>query len=123
MKFDSIRSQIERRSGGKFHSRDCWTAYRSRNKQTRLAKLLKQQYGLTVAEYEAMVTAQGGVCGVCQRSPAEAGQSRLAVDHDHATGRVRGLLCTPCNLGLERFRDDPLLLASAIRYLGRQSAG
>lgn len=119
--FDSIRSQIERRSGGKFHSRECWRIWRAANRQTRLEKLLKQQYGMTQAEYDGLVESQGGVCGICRRSPAEAGLPRLVVDHDHVTGHVRGLLCTTCNLGLERFRDDPALLASAIRYLGHRS--
>jgi hypothetical protein len=121
--FDSIRSQITRRGGGKFHNRECWAAWRKRTAQTRLAKLLKQQYGMTESEYEALLTIQGGVCGICRRSPEEAGQPRLVVDHDHATGRVRGLLCSMCNQGLGRFQDSPALLASALSYLGRRSDG
>jgi hypothetical protein len=117
--FDAIRSQIERRSGGKFHSRNCWKAWRSLNRQTRLAKLLKQLYGMTEADYQKLLTSQGGVCGICRHSPAEIGESRLVVDHDHATGRVRGLLCRMCNLGLGRFRDSPTLLRSAVKYLTR----
>jgi len=118
IEFDSIRSQIERRSGGKFHSRDCWRAYRAANKQTRLAKLLRAEHGMTVAEYEALLTRQGGVCSICGRAPAEVGRKRLVVDHDHVTGRVRGLLCDPCNLGLGAFADDTGRLVSAVRYLG-----
>jgi hypothetical protein len=121
VKFDSIRSQIERRSGGKFHSRPCLYVYRAANRQSRLAKLLKQQYGMTVAEYTAMLQSQGGVCGICRCLPEQTGLRRLVVDHDHATGRVRGLICQSCNLGLGRFKDDPSILVSAIKYLGRHS--
>ena len=120
--FDSIKSQIERRSGGKFHSRECWKEWRAANRQTRLEKLLKQQYQLTTAQYQELLKAQGGACGICQCSPEEAGQSQLVVDHDHVTGRVRGLLCQACNLGLGRFRDNPMLLRLAASYLDRQSA-
>lgn len=74
--FDSIRSQIERRNGGKFHSRDCWKAWRERTKQTRLEKLLKALYAMTLADYTALLEAQGGVCGICRRSAAEAGRLR-----------------------------------------------
>ena len=70
---------------------------------------------VTDAEYEALLEAQGGVCRICQ-GPDTSGRS-LAVDHDHASGRVRGLLCGRCNLGLGTFKDDPALLAAAIEYL------
>lgn len=117
MTFESIRSQIERRNGGKFHDRECWRTWRARNKQTRLAKLLKAQYNLTLAEYQSLYDAQDGACGICRYSANMDGPNRLVVDHDHVTGRVRGLLCRSCNLGLGNLKDDPSLLASAIRYL------
>lgn len=116
--FESIRSQIERRSGGKFHNRECWKSWRALNKQTRLAKLLAT-YGLTPTTYQSLYDAQGGVCGICRYSGAVDGPDRLAVDHDHATGRVRGLLCRACNVGLGHFGDDPSILASAVRWLDR----
>jgi len=76
---------------------------------------------MTEATFQALLQAQNGVCGICQNSAADLGQHRLVVDHDHATGRVRGLLCRICNLGLERFKDDPTLLISAIKYLGHHA--
>lgn len=78
-------------------------------------------YGLTLADYDRMLTEQGGACLVCGSDQPGGGHLRLVVDHCHVTGRVRGLLCNPCNIGLANFRDDPTLLASAIRYLGRPS--
>jgi len=75
----------------------------------------KAGVAFTVEEYAAMLTAQNGVCKVCQK-PSSDGKS-LAIDHCHATGKVRGLLCNNCNNGLGRFKDDPVLLRSAIQYL------
>ena len=72
-------------------------------------------YGITVEQYDAMFAAQGGVCGICEK-PCVSGR-RLAVDHCHETGAVRGLLCTRCNPGLGYFQDDADLLERASRYL------
>jgi hypothetical protein len=76
---------------------------------------LKQLYGITIEQFEAMLAAQRNTCAIC---PHRFKSTRDAhVDHDHATGRVRGILCTSCNNGLGRFRDDPVLLRRAARYL------
>ena len=72
-------------------------------------------YGITLEEYNTMLAAQGGGCAICGNPP---GARSLHVDHDHATGEVRGLLCIGCNVALGGFRDDPELLARAIDYLG-----
>ena len=77
---------------------------------------LKTQYNLTLEDYEAMHEAQGGGCAIC--GEAEDTGRLLAVDHDHETGLVRGLLCTRCNTGLGLFRDNPDLLDAAREYLG-----
>lgn len=58
---------------------------------------LRQRYGITLADYDAMLKAQGGGCAICAKPP---GKRRLAVDHDHKTGRIRGLLCSGCNTTL-----------------------
>ncbi len=77
------------------------------------ATILTRQYGLSLAQYNEMLDRQHGRCAIC-REPFHA---RPAVDHDHASGRVRGLLCTFCNTGIGLFRDDPARLRSAIEYL------
>ena len=76
---------------------------------------LKAQYGMTVEAYDAMLEVQGGVCKICSANP-EKGR-RLSVDHCHTTGRIRGLLCSNCNLAIGSMRDNPLFLESAAQYL------
>ena len=70
------------------------------------------RHRLTLAQYQAMLDAQGGVCALCHQ-PGR----RLCIDHDHATGRVRALLCWTCNVGLGNFGDDPEALRRAATYL------
>lgn len=84
------------------------------------------QYGLTPDMYRAMLAAQGGLCAICGEAPPPDGikaSSRLHVDHDHATGKVRALLCTRCNRGIGYMRDRPDLLRLAAEYIERYSEG
>ena len=75
---------------------------------------LKVKYTLTPAEYTAMTLTQDGVCAICHRPPGSKG---FNVDHDHETGKVRGLLCPACNRGIGLLRDNHHLLARAANYL------
>ena len=75
---------------------------------------LKRKYGITQADYLQMYESQKGACAICKRP-----YDLLQVDHCHDTGKVRGLLCVPCNTALGKFRDDPVILQSAISYLQR----
>jgi hypothetical protein len=74
--------------------------------------------------YQALLDSQNGgcaICGVCDGHRSNGGQTcRLALDHDHQTGRLRGLLCNNCNQGLGRFKDSVALLEAALRYLKRE---
>lgn len=79
---------------------------------------LKRNYGITVNEYDEVLSAQGGVCAICG-TDSPRGKGRFSVDHDHDTGQVRGLLCTCCNTGIGMFEDSVANLASAINYLNR----
>ena len=72
---------------------------------------LRQRYGIGVAEFDAMVEAQDGVCALCREREPE------HVDHDHVTGTIRGVLCSCCNQGLGNFRDNIASLRAAIDYL------
>lgn len=84
---------------------------------------LRRVYGLTLAEYDALFARQNGVCAVCaepETMNGPHGEPRLlAVDHNHATGEVRGLLCHRCNVVLGLADDSPDRLERAAAYLRR----
>jgi hypothetical protein len=71
--------------------------------------------GLPEGEYERLLTRQDGKCGGCAR--ADDGEKRFAIDHDHVTGEVRGLLCETCNIGLGYLKDNPQTLQRLLDYL------
>jgi hypothetical protein len=81
-------------------------------REKKRAGKLRDDYGLTQADYDFMVAAQGGLCAICERKPSQ----KLCVDHCHATRRLRFLLCPRCNTGLGYFDDDPRLLRRALAY-------
>lgn len=85
-------------------------------------QFIQRKYGITADEYQELHDAQGGVCAICRRSEEAVGRSRLSIDHDHVTGKTRGLLCGQCNIGLGNFQDDPALLTVAAGYLEKFSA-
>lgn len=72
-------------------------------------KSLKKKYGMVMRDYEVLLAAQGGVCAACKRPEREVANGkirRLAVDHDHGTGKVRGLLCGGCNRSLGLLKEN-----------------
>jgi len=77
------------------------------------AARIRRKYGLSTEELEAMQLAQGGLCAICHKSS----KKKLCIDHSHATGQVRGLLCGKCNTLLGLASDSVELLTSAIEYL------
>lgn len=79
--------------------------------------MLKFRYGVSIQRYEAMLVAQGGRCAICGRSAFDSTGRRLCVDHDHGTGRVRGLLCMRCNRGIGHFEDSVTTIRAALKYL------
>jgi hypothetical protein len=74
-------------------------------------------YGLTVEAYESLLASQEGKCAICQTTAIKGAGKRLAIDHCHASGKVRGILCGNCNRGLGHFDHNPDLLRAAITYL------
>ncbi len=90
-------------------------AWRKRNPEKVRANSIKQQFGISLDEYENIFEKQDGVCAIC-REP-EPRYKFLAVDHCHHKGQVRGLLCSKCNPGLGLFEDSIESLKSAVRYL------
>lgn len=77
-------------------------------------------YGITRDQFAEMSAAQDDLCAICKRPPQ--GKTRLSVDHEHKTRKIRGLLCDPCNTGLGMFQDNPDLLAAAITYLAASAS-
>jgi hypothetical protein len=101
-------------------------AHYAANREKYLAKMkannLLKRYGLTADDYEQLLAAQDGKCAICGmtsgwRHRQSGERKKLAVDHCHETGRVRGLLCDRCNTAIGKLNHDPALLQKAIEYL------
>lgn len=90
-----------------------YRAHRAAKPEQYRDAMRKHRYGLTSDQYEALVDESGGLCAICRKT-----MGRVCVDHDHETGRVRGLLCHNCNVGLGLLGDDPIRLQAALNYLG-----
>jgi hypothetical protein len=86
-------------------------------KEGNRARYLKQAYGISLIEYNEMYEKQNGVCSICNNYPPAG--TLLSVDHDHNSGKVRGLLCVQCNTALGLLRDSILNLLASIEYLRR----
>lgn len=102
--------QFSTRGNGRYNSqcRSCYSTYLHEQR-------LQAVYGITLERYEELHRQQDGCCAICMRKPRT---RRLAVDHDHETGAIRGLLCTRCNHKVLGGADEsPTLLRRAARYL------
>lgn len=89
-------------------------------KTVRLGAELKHRFGITLEQYDQMLATQEGKCAICGRLETHTCNgviTRLAVDHDHVTGKVRQLLCHNCNAAIGYAEDSPQLLAKMIAYL------
>lgn len=110
----SARKRVWRRWGHKCRRRD------GRYRDYERARGLKRHYGLTASAYQALLDSQVGCCAVCHTTRGNSRSDRLFVDHDHATGKVRGLLCGRCNTILRRMGDDLDGVMRFVAYLRRQ---
>jgi hypothetical protein len=113
---DPVRAQKRRNAVRAWHEnnpKESFTRYRSAH--------LKSEYGLTTAEYEAMLKSQNNCCAICKQEETwtykNGRVASLSVDHDHKTGKIRGLLCRDCNQSLGKFKDDYALVYAAYQYL------
>lgn len=92
-------------------------------KLKRKRAFLKEKFDMTIEQWQQMFESQNGRCGICRRAQTEYKRS-FAVDHDHASGKIRALLCDKCNTGLGQFRDSIKILEAATEYLKKfKSAG
>ncbi|AKJ72242.1 hypothetical protein TPA4_77 [Tsukamurella phage TPA4] len=114
----TARPLAKRADGGLQPGPRCATHHRAKRKATNANardSRIRKTYGLEPHEYDELLAFQDGMCAVCRKARAHTG-GRLGVDHDHATGAVRGLLCAPCNeIVIGRYDADAL--ARAIAYL------
>jgi hypothetical protein len=93
---------------------------REQKRMTDRAYRLQSAFGLSLAEYDALLHSQSGVCAICKK-PRPNGKG-LHVDHDHADGRVRSLLCYKCNSALGYINDDPAIANAMTAYLLKHNA-
>ncbi|MEV6547987.1 endonuclease VII domain-containing protein [Streptomyces sp. NPDC051597] len=78
---------------------------------------LRSLYGISESDFQDLLATQGGKCALCPMIFANIGRRNLCVDHDHVTGRVRGLLCRRCNSSIGQLGDDVDGLRRALAYV------
>lgn len=98
-----------------------WGDWYHNNKARVRENKLKRVYGLTLADYEAMLVKQGGRCACCPTTAEEEKNGVLVIDHCHKSGKVRGLLCNACNTAIGLFKEDLDAIGKAIDYLRKHS--
>jgi hypothetical protein len=99
-------------------------AYRSKLPEQQKSRALRDSFGITLEEYNSMLDAQSGVCAICNQAETHKRNGKLkalAVDHDHKTGKIRGLLCSDCNTGIGKLKDSRKILLSAAKYLKKSA--
>ena len=78
---------------------------------------IKKRFGINLEEYDKLLKEQNGICAICRKKPTMI----LSVDHNHKTGKVRGLLCYNCNVGIGMFRENISLMKKGIKYLEKHN--
>lgn len=89
-------------------------------RERRRAAIRKCNYGVSLEIYNAMLASQDGVCAICRKLETRVTKgvvNGLGVDHDHATGAIRGLLCVRCNTAIGMLGDDKALIKQALEYV------
>lgn len=114
--------QKKHKDGLKYSCKECDKIYRGTHPQIIIQNHkahLKRKYGISKEEYDLLYDKQKGCCAICGRHQSEL-KVALCVDHDHATGKIRGLLCKNCNLLLGYAEDSRGVLIKAMQYLRRK---
>lgn len=88
------------------------------NKDKARENQLKNYYDITIEDYNKMFAEQEGKCKICGAHQTEF-EKKLGVDHNHKTGKIRGLLCDNCNIGIGNLNHNPLILIKASKYLSK----
>jgi DNA repair exonuclease SbcCD ATPase subunit len=98
-------------------------SYHERNRGKISEYNARRRYGLTTEERTEMLEKQSGMCPICGCDLRTLSSNKVHVDHCHATGDVRGLLCNGCNWGLGHFIDDPVRIRRAATYIEEHARG
>jgi hypothetical protein len=115
-----IRPEVREAENGRMRQRRAIrnVEQRARDNEKMRAANLERLYGITPEQYDEQLAKQNGRCAICTSdNPGHTISNRFHVDHDHKTGKFRGLLCGHCNRGLGAFKDKPHVLRAAIEYL------
>ena len=113
------RKQIQKRYDAKSSSKEAAARYYQDNKDSIRNRSLVNLYDITLEEYSLLLENQNHKCAICGVDKCPSGRS-LAVDHDHKTNKIRGLLCQNCNTGLGLFKDNTNHIEKALLYLKEQ---
>jgi hypothetical protein len=112
----AIKHFTKRASSNDGYRGQCRRCVRRRGKAASdRATHMMRAYGINPAQFDLLMQKQGGCCAIC--GGVNSSGMRLAIDHDHKTNKVRGLLCNNCNRALGKFDDDVERLRAAIKYL------
>ncbi len=99
-------------------------AYREKNRQALCDAERERKFGISRQEYAELFHSQNGTCAICCQPETATRMGKikaLAVDHSHVTGKVRGLLCSDCNMGIGKLKDDRNIILNAVKYLDTHS--
>ena len=118
------RKDPTKKSSYAYECKDCTikrtVQYNKDNSETVRSQYLKRAYGMTFEEFENMLSEQNNCCAICgtnKPSKTRGRVKRFHVDHDHKTGKIRGLICKSCNIALGEVEDNIHILKSMIQYL------
>ena len=126
-KFRKIKLSKKIKGGGRHYYPSTAPYCRGCERVDGQARKLKTRFGITFDDYYRMEVNQNHRCAICGSHVQETIDDtkntgvRLSIDHDHKTGKLRGLLCRQCNLGIGNLKDDTKLLHKAIEYLNKYS--
>lgn len=103
---------VNRRAGDRGYQYTCKVCHKYNMRSQNLRK-----YGLTIDTFNSLWNSCGGKCAICSKPLKLGSPSGYAVDHNHLTGEVRGLLCQLCNQGIGCLQDSPAIIENALKYL------
>lgn len=116
--FEFLESAIQYLATVEYTPLNTTQSHVSKTSVCRRTRNYKRNYGLTIEDYDQMFEDQDGRCVICGAESPGSKRKHFFIDHDHETGKIRGLLCGHCNTALGQFKDDPVTIELAIEYLG-----